>query len=64
MTKDRERAESGDQYQLHTLHLLLLEGFLEHLPKLGGVGGVQAIPFMQVGTIELVTTRLVTGTKK
>lgn len=50
--KDQERGEPGDQHQLHTLHLLLLESFLDHVPQLGGVGGVQAIPFMQVGAID------------
>jgi len=33
---------------LHSLKLLLLDELLLHLPKLKEVGGVQAIPFMQV----------------
>lgn len=37
-----------DQEKLHSLKLLLLDELLLHLPKLKEVGGVQAIPFMQV----------------
>ena len=37
-----------DQEKLHSLKLLLLDELLLHLPKLKDVGGVQAIPFMQV----------------
>lgn len=37
-----------DQEKLHSLKLLLLDELLVHLPKLKEVGGVQAIPFMQV----------------
>lgn len=37
-----------DQEKLHSLKLLLLDELLIHLPKLKDVGGVQAIPFMQV----------------
>lgn len=33
---------------LHTLRILLLEKMLTYLPELGEVGGVRAIPFMQV----------------
>ncbi|XP_068695175.1 E3 ubiquitin-protein ligase UBR4-like isoform X2 [Montipora foliosa] len=37
-----------DQEKLHSLKLLLLDELLLHLPQLKDVGGVQAIPFMQV----------------
>lgn len=37
-----------DQEKLHSLRLLLLDELLLHLPQLKDVGGVQAIPFMQV----------------
>ena len=37
-----------DQEKLHSLRLLLLDELLLHLPQLKEVGGVQAIPFMQV----------------
>lgn len=37
-----------DQEKLHSLKLLLLDELLLHLPRLKEVGGVQAIPFMQV----------------
>lgn len=40
-----------DQEKLHSLKLLLLDELLLHLPKLKDVGGVQAIPFMQVVTL-------------
>ncbi|KAM6976924.1 E3 ubiquitin-protein ligase UBR4 [Aplochiton taeniatus] len=34
--------------RLHTVRLMLLERLLQHLPELHSVGGVQAIPYMQV----------------
>uniref|UniRef100_A0A4W3HA52 Ubiquitin protein ligase E3 component n-recognin 4 n=1 Tax=Callorhinchus milii TaxID=7868 RepID=A0A4W3HA52_CALMI len=34
--------------ELHTVHLMLLERLLQHLPQLRHVGGVRAIPYMQV----------------
>uniref|UniRef100_A0A4W3HBC8 Ubiquitin protein ligase E3 component n-recognin 4 n=1 Tax=Callorhinchus milii TaxID=7868 RepID=A0A4W3HBC8_CALMI len=34
--------------RLHTVHLMLLERLLQHLPQLRHVGGVRAIPYMQV----------------
>ena len=48
-----------DREKLHTLKLLLLEELLCHLPQLKEVGGVQAIPFMQVLIkIELSESRI------
>lgn len=38
-------------HRMHTLRLLLLERLLEYLPDLRMVGGVRAIPFMQVHTM-------------
>ena len=50
--KDEERGRTQeslmDQEKLHSLKLLLLDELLLHLPQLKDVGGVQAIPFMQV----------------
>ena len=50
--KDEERGRTQeslmDQGKLHSLKLLLLDELLLHLPQLKDVGGVQAIPFMQV----------------
>lgn len=39
--------------RLHTLQLALLEIMLSHLPQLREVGGVRAIPFMQVMNVFL-----------
>ena len=35
--------------KLHNLNLVILRTFVNHFHKLGGINGVQAIPFMQVG---------------
>lgn len=35
-------------FRLHMVRLLLLERLLQHLSQLHNVGGVQAIPYMQV----------------
>ena len=43
-----DKESQMDQEKLHSLKLLLLDELLIHLPKLKDVGGVQAIPFMQV----------------
>ena len=43
-----DRESLMDQEKLHSLKLLLLDELLLHLPQLKEVGGVQAIPFMQV----------------
>lgn len=43
-----DKESQMDQEKLHSLKLLLLDELLLHLPKLKDVGGVQAIPFMQV----------------
>lgn len=42
--------------RLHMVRLMLLERLLQHLPQLHTVGGVQAIPYMQV--ILMLTTDL------
>ena len=34
--------------KLHMLNLVILYKFIEHFPKLDGINGIQAIPFMQV----------------
>lgn len=34
--------------RLHMVRLMLLERLLQHLPQLHSVGGVRAIPYMQV----------------
>ena len=34
--------------RMHTLRLMLLEKLLQYMPELRDVGGVRAIPFMQV----------------
>ena len=34
--------------RLHMVRLMLLERLLQHLPQLHNVGGVRAIPYMQV----------------
>ncbi|GIY36069.1 e3 ubiquitin-protein ligase UBR4 [Caerostris darwini] len=44
-------------YRLHTLRLMLLEKMLLYFPQLNEVGGVRAIPFMQV--ILMLTSDLV-----
>ncbi|XP_054720473.1 E3 ubiquitin-protein ligase UBR4-like [Uloborus diversus] len=44
-------------FRLHTLRLMLLEKMLNYLPELSEVGGVRAIPFMQV--ILMLTSDLV-----
>ena len=38
-------------YRLHGLRLLLLEKLIHYLPEIRDVGGVRAIPFMQVSLI-------------
>lgn len=43
-----DKESQMDHEKLHSLKLLLLDELLLHLPKLQDVGGVQAIPFMQV----------------
>uniref|UniRef100_A0A8C2Q0J9 E3 ubiquitin-protein ligase UBR4-like domain-containing protein n=1 Tax=Cyprinus carpio TaxID=7962 RepID=A0A8C2Q0J9_CYPCA len=43
-------------FRLHMVRLMLLERLLQHLPQLHTVGGVQAIPYMQV--ILMLTTDL------
>ncbi|XP_031553032.1 E3 ubiquitin-protein ligase UBR4-like isoform X2 [Actinia tenebrosa] len=43
-----EEESSHDHDVRHSLQLLLLEELLSHLPNLKDVGGVRAIPFMQV----------------
>ncbi|TWW56459.1 E3 ubiquitin-protein ligase UBR4 [Takifugu flavidus] len=48
---DGEAENEGDIHtsnRLHMVRLLLLERLLQHLPQLHNVGGVQAIPYMQV----------------
>ena len=35
-------------YRLHTLRLMLLERLFQYIPELHSVGGVRAIPFLQV----------------
>lgn len=35
-------------FRLHMVRLMLLERLLQHLPQLHCVGGVRAIPYMQV----------------
>ena len=37
--------------KLHALRLLLLTNMVEYIPQLSNVGGVRAIPFMQVGCV-------------
>ena len=39
--------------RMHTLRLMLLEKLLQYMPELRDVGGVRAIPFMQVGYLLL-----------
>jgi hypothetical protein len=34
--------------KLHNLNLVILRTFVDHFHRLDGIGGVQAIPFMQV----------------
>lgn len=41
-------ADVDTSFRLHTLRLILLEKLLQYLPELREVGGVRAIPFMQV----------------
>jgi E3 ubiquitin-protein ligase UBR4 len=45
-----EQAESDmdTSFRLHTLRLMLLDRLTAYLPQLRDVGGVRAIPFMQV----------------
>lgn len=44
-------------FRLHSLRLILLEKMLEYFPQLNEVGGVRAIPFMQV--VLMLTSDLV-----
>uniref|UniRef100_A0A8C8CQK5 UBR-type domain-containing protein n=1 Tax=Oncorhynchus tshawytscha TaxID=74940 RepID=A0A8C8CQK5_ONCTS len=48
---DGDAETEGDIHtsnRLHTVRLMLLERLLQHLPQLDSVGGVHAIPYMQV----------------
>lgn len=38
----------NNSYRLHSLRLILLERLLQYLPEFREVGGVRAIPYMQV----------------
>ncbi|XP_042908898.2 E3 ubiquitin-protein ligase UBR4 [Parasteatoda tepidariorum] len=49
-------------FRLHTLRLILLEKMLQYFPQLSEVGGVRAIPFMQV--ILMLTSDLVGDEEK
>ncbi|XP_014674379.1 PREDICTED: E3 ubiquitin-protein ligase UBR4-like, partial [Priapulus caudatus] len=43
-----EETDLDTSYRLHSLRLLLLDRLTQELPELREVGGVRAIPFMQV----------------
>ena len=51
---DHEVLQSDADYEalcrLHHLRLQLLERLLQFLPEIRNIGGVRAIPFMQVGS--------------
>lgn len=40
--------DTNSMQRMHLLRLLLLERLLEYMPELRQVGGVRAIPYMQV----------------
>ncbi len=45
---DHAEQETASSLQLHALRLMLLEKMVHYLPELKDVGGVRAIPIMQV----------------
>ncbi len=47
---DHAEADTANSLQLHALRLMLLEKMIHYLPELKDVGGVRAIPIMQVGS--------------
>lgn len=46
---DLTKYDDDAREKLHKLNLMILEKFIKHFPKLKGINGIQAIPFMQVG---------------
>ena len=46
---DESETDVDSGQRMHTLRLMLLEKLLQYMPELREVGGVRAIPFMQVG---------------
>lgn len=55
-TEADETAENESVHKLHVLRCSILEKMIDKVDKLDGVGGVQAIPFMQV--VHLLTMDL------
>ena len=53
MPDGETETERDHVHRMHTLRLLLLNRLLQYLPELRDVGGVRAIPFMQVGVFLL-----------
>ena len=48
---DHTEIDAANSLQLHSLRLKLLERMIQYLPELKDVGGVRAIPIMQVNKI-------------
>lgn len=52
---EAEAEVDGDSsVRLHTLRLMLLERFLQHVPRLRELPGIRAIPFLQVCSSNLM----------
>ncbi len=50
--------------RMHTLRLMMLEKLLQYMPELRDVGGVRAIPFMQVGIYTIRSKNTVCANRK